>query len=98
MIHRQGFVATPLAGTFLVRLCKHFSKKINVDYDPENAREGFASFPFGECHLRANEEQLTFACRAESAEAMAEMQKIIGLHVGMFSRRDPLSITWPEPD
>ena len=94
MIHCHGTVATPQASTYLVRLCKHFSKKISVEYDPEDGSRGHARFPFGECRLAANESELSFNCSADDSAALEQIQEIISLHVGMFTKRSPLQVDW----
>lgn len=94
MIQSTGTVATPLATAYLVRLCKHFSKKISVNYDPDDGSAGYARFPSGECRLRASDSELSFQCSAEDQAGMEHMQEIISLHVGMFTKRNPLRVDW----
>lgn len=94
MISSIGEVETPLASTYLTRLCKHFSKKIEVVYDEA---EGHARFPFGDCRLLADTRTLSFHCKAEDSEAMARLQDVINQHVGMFTRRNPLLVNWTNP-
>lgn len=94
MISCIGEVQTPLAATYLARLCRHFSKKIEVEY---GETEGHARFPFGSCRLQAGAQTLSFHCQAEDPEALSRMQEVIGRHVGMFTRRNPLTVTWREP-
>jgi len=91
MISSIGQVQTPLASTYLQRLCKHFSKKIEVEY---GETKGYAAFPYGRCRLQADAETLIFHCETEEAEAMLVMQDVISRHVGMFTKRNPLTVTW----
>jgi hypothetical protein len=91
MIECQGHVATPLASAYLERLCRHFAKKIPATWD---ATHGIADFPFGRCAMEATAEALRFRCVAPNATAMAQLQNVITLHVGMFTRRNPLPVVW----
>jgi hypothetical protein len=84
-------VQTPLAATYLARLCKHFSKKIPVEY---SETEGQACFPSGHCRLLAEAETLTFHCEAEDPAALAHMQTVISHHVSLFTRHNPLVVAW----
>ncbi len=93
MIASKGRVATPLAATYLARLCKHFAKKVPATWDEAH---GSAEFPFGRCELSATEDELRFHCTAPDAAAMAQLQDVIGLHVGMFTKRAPLRVAWED--
>jgi len=91
MIECRGRVETPLAIAYLERLCKHFAKKIPVTRD---ATRGTADFPFGRCEMEAAADALLFRCAAPDAAAMAQLQNVIALHVGMFTKRAPLTVAW----
>jgi hypothetical protein len=86
-----GEVQTPLAFTYLKFLCKHFSNEIPVEY---TETEGFAQFPFGKCRLSAETQILSFHCEAENTTALDRMQEVIDKHVVMFTRRNPVIVTW----
>lgn len=91
MITRQGSVATPLAPQLLPRLCRHFAKKVQSSWDE---RRGEVKFPWGHCTVQASEGELSFVCRAADEVALAQVQSVLDLHVGMFSRKQPLRIQW----
>lgn len=91
MIASHGRVATPLAAAYLGRLCKHFAKKVPATWDETR---GAADFPFGRCEMEATDEALLFRCAAPDAEALARLQSVISLHVGMFTKRAPLVVAW----
>ena len=93
MISSIGQVETPMAVTYLQRLCKHFSKKIRVEY---GETEGLAAFPYGRCRLLADDGTLSFHCETEGPDAMLVMQDVISRHVGMFTKRNPLTVTWSD--
>jgi uncharacterized protein len=94
MISTTGTVQTPHADAYLIRLCKHFSKKIAIEYGENTAS---AHFPFGYCRLIAQAQQtLLFCCEAEDLARLEQMQTVIEQHVGMFSRQNPLVVSWCE--
>jgi uncharacterized protein len=86
-----GEIQTPLAASYLQRLCKHFSLEIPTEY---NGSEGVASFPFGQCRLLAETQTLTFHCEAEDSAALDRLQEVIAKHVVMFTQRNPVTLTW----
>ena len=44
--------------------------------------------------MLAGDEQLSFQCRAADEAALAQVRNVLDLHVGMFSRKEPLRIEW----
>lgn len=94
MITLSGTTETPLASTYLDRLCRHFAKKISVEHDETT---GHARFPFGECHLEADDTTLRFHCRAGDEASLEKIVDVIERHVWMFTKRDPLTVTWEAP-
>jgi hypothetical protein len=54
----------------------------------------FFEFPWDHCTVEAGDSELLFHCRAEDAAALAQVQNVLDLQVGMFSRKDPLRIQW----
>ncbi|WP_255991428.1 DUF2218 domain-containing protein [Chitinolyticbacter albus] len=87
-------ITTPDATKFLFKLCKHFAKKIPVEFDETRGR---AEFPFGVCELAATATTLTFACEA-SAATLAQMQSVLEQHLALMTRRDPLPVVWTALD
>ncbi|RFA29000.1 hypothetical protein CAI21_11150 [Alkalilimnicola ehrlichii] len=91
MVRSEGRVETPKASNHLMRLCKHFSRKISVQYDEHS---GLALFPWGSCRFKAEEGLLTFDCESADEAGMKELQQVLTIHVGMLSRRNPLPVHW----
>ncbi len=91
MITREGSVTTPRAPELLPRLCRHFAKKVQSSWDE---RRGEVQFPWGHCSVEASDTELSFHCRAADEAALAQVQNVLDLHVGMFSRKEPLRIVW----
>ncbi|BCL74789.1 hypothetical protein JHS3_05250 [Jeongeupia sp. HS-3] len=84
-------VATPDAARFLFKLCKHFAKKIPVDFDE---RQGRAEFAFGTCTLSASETELRFDCDSQNDEALARLQSVLVEHLALMTRANPLPVVW----
>lgn len=89
-----GTLATDRAPSMLYKLCKHFAKKIAVEFDDTT---GHAQFPQGTCTLRANATELSFTCASNSAEQLAALQTIIDLHAALLTRRAPQAVEWQNP-
>jgi hypothetical protein len=94
MLFQQGYMNSTEPSRYMTRLCYHFSKKIEVQYDDTQGR---ARFPWGCCTLFATENGIRFACEAEDAEKMAQVRHVIDSHVALFSRKTPLCVHWEAP-
>lgn len=94
MLFQQGYMNSSEPSRYMTRLCYHFSKKIEVQYDEV---QGLAHFPWGRCTLTALEEGIRFACEAEDADLMTQVRNVIDSHVVLFSRRAPLQVIWDAP-
>ncbi|WP_114968060.1 DUF2218 domain-containing protein [Rhodoferax ferrireducens] len=91
MLYLNGRLPTAEASRYMVRLCYHFTKKIEVNYDDT---QGLAKFPWGICRLTALDDAIRFECEADDPEKMAQVQRVIDSHVALFSRKAPLSVVW----
>ncbi|MBN8508603.1 MAG: DUF2218 domain-containing protein [Burkholderiales bacterium] len=91
MIESIGKVSTPRATELLPRLCRHFAKKVSSTW---NDHRGDVEFPWGRCTVEASDSELSFRCRASDEAALAQVRNVLDLHVGLFSRKDPLRIEW----
>jgi hypothetical protein len=94
MHHQKGSMLTPEPSRILTRLCFHFRKKIEVQYDEH---EGLAHFPWGDCRLTAREGELDFDCSAATPEQLGRVKFVIDEHVALFSRKAPLTVRWQVP-
>jgi uncharacterized protein len=87
----HGTLATDRAPAMLYKLCKHFAKKIPVEFDDTH---GHARFPQGDCVLHASDSQLAFECACDDAEQLAALRQIIDLHAALLTRKAPQAIHW----
>lgn len=87
----QARLATPLAGRYLTALCSHFTRKIRVEY---SAGHGLAYFPHGECELSLAGDTLVLDCRAADEAGLASVERVLSLHMQLFTRRNPVQLDW----
>jgi hypothetical protein len=56
--------------------------------------EGKVKFPRGQCAMRASGDALLLRAEAADDAALEFIENLIGSHLGRFSRREPLTVTW----
>lgn len=56
--------------------------------------EGKVTFPGGRCAMRASDDALLLRAEAADGAALEFIENLIGSHLGRFSRREPLVVTW----
>ena len=56
--------------------------------------EGTVTFPGGRCTMRASGDALLLRAEAADGAALEFIENLIGSHLGRFSRREPLTVTW----
>ncbi|MGC3964990.1 MAG: DUF2218 domain-containing protein [Rhodocyclaceae bacterium] len=87
----QARLATPLARRYLTALCSHFTRKIQVEYTDEH---GVATFPQGVCELSLDGDVLVLNCCGADDEALTSIERVLTLHMQLFTRRDPVTLEW----
>lgn len=93
MSRSQAVVATENGSRYLQQLCKHWSHRFDVAFDPFHGR-----IDLGEgrvCELSAAPDQLTVVATATGADALAAFQDVIAAHILRFAHREPdLAFDW----
>ena len=85
-------VATAKPVPYMRQLCKHFGHKTETGYDDTT---GFIELGAGRCDLDAGAaDLLVLTARAQDAEKLETVQRVIGSHLERFGRRDELSVSW----
>ncbi|MGY8819612.1 MAG: DUF2218 domain-containing protein [Pseudomonadales bacterium] len=84
-------VATPRASRNMMRLCKHFAHKAEVQLDERQAQ---VEFVFGQCRMLADDEQLLIDCQAEAGESEKRLRFVIDDHLHRFSGEEALKVKW----
>jgi hypothetical protein len=94
MISLKARVPTANARRYLTQLCKHFAHKIPVEYDDDRGR---ADFPWGICHLEAEEGLLVLRCEGGDNAALDQVIAVVDDHLRRFGWRETLTLDW-QPD
>ena len=85
------FVKTLKASIYLQQIGKHFSHKLEVDFDYQAGR---IEFPFGIAELNAEELGLNMIAKAETAENLDKMKHVLASHLERFAFREKLECNW----
>ncbi len=82
---------SPRASIYLQQLCKHFAHKLEASYNDE---AGQIKFPYGDCHLAAEEELLELLIVAKNSDDLERLERVVGSHLERFAFREKLELTW----
>ncbi len=92
MTASHAIVPTPNASRYLQQLCKHWSHKFEVTFDPNQGR---IALPFGPVELKASDAGLEVTCRLEGEGDLQRMQQVVADHVNRFAHREgELTFGW----
>ena len=67
------------------------AEQVQVDW---TETEGEVTFPGGQCTMRVSSDALLLRAEAADDAALEFIENLIGSHLGRFSRREPLTVTW----
>lgn len=95
MFISRSEVATTTASKYLMRLARHFSHKVEVTFDSQQAS---VQFPMGHCEMIAEDQQLRFILQAQDKQALAQMEHIIDAHLIRGANKEALTITWQQSE
>lgn len=95
-------VATSHASRYLQQLCKHWSHKLEVEFDPARGRVVFpkdirgAAYPEdGVALFSANPDNLEVTLEASSADQLSSLKEVVASHLDRFAFREaPLTFDW----
>ena len=90
MTHRHGYAPTAHASLYLKKLCRHFSHKVDTEFDDSR---GIIRFPFGTCELYAQPEALHLHCQA-GEDNVEKLQSVIDSHLLRFASKETLTLVW----
>ena len=85
------FVKPLKASIYLQQIVKHFSHKLQVEFD---AQAGRIEFPFGIAELNAEELGLNMIAKAETSENLDKMKYVLASHLERFAFREKLKCNW----
>jgi len=88
----MGVMPTENASRYLQQLCKHWSHKFAVEFDPARGR---VELPSGVAEFAAGDMALVVTCVVNPGADMARLQQVIADHLGRFAFREgPPEMTW----
>jgi uncharacterized protein len=88
-------VLTESASKYLQQLCKHWSHKLTVEFDPEKGR---VEFPSGDrLDMAADAKGLSLQLHA-GAENIDRMETVVADHLKRFAFREELVFNWTRKD
>jgi len=88
----KAVVRTEHASRYLQQLCKHWSHKFSVDFDPTKGRVPFSDA--AEVTFIADETTLTMTLSVADLTQQARMQGVIDDHLKRFAFCEELDIVW----
>lgn len=84
-------VATADPGRLINRLCKHFSHKIDAQW---NETAGHLTFSIGQCELLAQPGALALTCQSESRDTLEELGEVVASHLIRFAGGEVEKVRW----
>ncbi|NEJ74342.1 DUF2218 domain-containing protein [Rhizobium phaseoli] len=88
----QTVVRTEHASRYLQQLCKHWSHKFSVDFDPHKGRVPFSDT--AEVTFAADDAGLTMTLSVADPSQQQRMQDVVADHLKRFAFREELDIVW----
>ncbi|EXL08717.1 DUF2218 domain-containing protein [Aquamicrobium defluvii] len=88
----KASVATGNASRYLQQLCRHWSHRFEVSFDPQQGRIGFGE---GEAiELTARPDTLDIAIEAGDPARLPELNKVVEAHIVRYAFRETLEFNW----
>ena len=87
-------VATEHASRYLQQLCKHWSHKFPVTFDPKH---GEIELTIGRTVMDADATALHIALTAGDAAQMEQLERVVEDHIKRFAFREELIFSWQRP-
>lgn len=84
-------IATPNGSKYLQQLCKHWSHKFEVSFDPA---AGTIPFPASVLNLAATPDALILTIVAPEAATIDRMEGVVVEHLQRFAFREDLQVAW----
>ena len=85
MLIKTSEFKTEEARRYGSRLCKHFSHRVEADWNQEQDK-GLVDFVIGQCEMLASEERLTFIVQAQEQADLQEVIATIERHLVRFAQ------------
>jgi hypothetical protein len=89
----QASVPTEHASRYLQQLCKHWSHRFPVEFDPA---QGLVHLNGATCRFQANPLRLVLTLQGEETQALPRLCTVVAEHLQRFAFREQLAIEWTE--
>ncbi|SNB70874.1 hypothetical protein SAMN07250955_10813 [Arboricoccus pini] len=92
MVTSSATVRTLSASRYLQQLCKHWSHRFTVTFDPAKG-----NIDFGEgqsVELSAKETELVVVVRDNEEVSLAKLETVVADHIKRFAFRETLDFNW----
>ncbi|NVO56741.1 DUF2218 domain-containing protein [Rhodobacteraceae bacterium B1Z28] len=90
----QSSFQTKNASRYLQQLCKHFSHKVDAQYDDTAGR---VDFEIGQAQLAAFPDRLEFVARSDDPDGLQRTKSVLEDHIIRFAFRENLSgLSWSD--
>ena len=87
----NAHVKTENAGSYLRKLCQHWSHRFPVEYD---AQHGTIHLPQAACVLHASPDELTIRLDLQQGADEARLRQVVEEHIERFAFREELTFLW----
>lgn len=88
----SAVVTTENGSRYLQQLCKHWSHRFEVSFDPQ---QGHIKFAEGEViTLTASPDKLDVRIEADDAERLPELNRVVEAHIVRYAFRETLEFNW----
>ena len=94
MAEAVAVIATPNGSKYLQQLCKHWSHKLETEFD---AVRGRVNFEVAAAHFAAAADALTVTVAAPDAPTLERIEAVVASHLQRFAFREPLGTDWVSP-
>jgi hypothetical protein len=93
MMTYQAIIPTTHASRYLQQLCKHWSHRFEVTFDPA---QGVVRMPTATCLFGAEPDRLVLRLESEDVPALPRLCDVVTEHLKRFAFREELDVSWSE--
>jgi hypothetical protein len=84
-------ITTANGSKYLQQLCKHWSHKLETEYDNERGRVNFGD---AAVHFSAAAHHIIAVLAGPNAETLDRLEEVVARHLRRFAHRENLAIMW----
>ena len=91
MFSSHADVTLVSASASMKKLCRHFSHKVEAEFDDENGR---VLFPFARVDFRADGQKLSIRVESDDEPGLERGREVVGGHLIRFATRQEVELNW----